>query len=50
MLVIEEHGLALEMHQSAAHMHMLFYQLNYQINSKRQIHLNSNCIFIPSAS
>ena len=50
MLAIEEHGLALEMHQSIAHTHILFYQLNYQINSKRQIQLNNSCIFIPSGS
>ena len=50
MLVIEEHGLAPETHQSIAHMHMLFYRLNYQINSKRQTQLNNNCIFIPSGS
>jgi hypothetical protein len=50
MLAIEEQGLALEMQQSIAHMHMLFYQLNCRIDSKRKTQLNKNCIFIPSGS
>ncbi len=50
MLSIEEQGLVLEMHQFIAHILMLFYQLNCQINSKRKTHLNKNCIFTPSGS